>query len=77
MRIAALGEEGRLLPGFKTLDHFENGVTTSIKSIDVTASSYTKGNGLLNTLKGYINKLDDFTYGSKEGVTITSADITK
>jgi RHS repeat-associated protein len=75
IRIAALGEEGRLPAGFNVLDHFDNGVATSIKSIDLTASSYNKGNGLFNTLKGYVDKLDNFTYGSKDGVTITSADI--
>ncbi|MGH2564262.1 MAG: RHS repeat-associated core domain-containing protein, partial [Ginsengibacter sp.] len=48
IRIAALGEGGRLPAGFNVLDHFDNGVATSIKSIDLTAPSYTKGNSVFN-----------------------------
>jgi hypothetical protein len=45
-------------------------VAISIKSIEVTAPSYAKGNNLLNTLNGYINKLDNFSYGSLNGITV-------
>jgi RHS repeat-associated protein len=60
---------GDLPNGFPIIDKVKDGVATSIKSIDVTLSSYNKGNGLLNTLNGYINKLSDFTKGSRGGVT--------
>ena len=46
---------------FPTIDKLQGGVATSIKSLDLTAKSYQKGNTLFNTLKKYINKVDDFT----------------
>lgn len=67
---------GNLPKAFPVIDKFVDGVATSIKSIDLTVDTYSKGNNLLNTLNGYINKLDNFTYGSREGVTIGSSDIT-
>jgi len=67
---------GNLPKNFPVLDKFADGVATSIKSIDVTAISYNKGNALLSTLKGYVNKLSNFTYGSTGGMTITIDDIT-
>jgi len=62
---------GNLPANFPVIDKLENGVATSIKSLDLTADSYTKGNGVLNTLNGYINKLDNFSTGSLSGVTVT------
>ena len=62
---------GNLPANFPVIDKLNDGVATSIKSIDVTLDSYTKGNGLLNTLNGYINKLDNFSTGSLSGVTVT------
>jgi RHS repeat-associated protein len=62
---------GNLPDNFPVIDKLKDGVATSIKSIDVTLDSYTKGNGLLNTLNGYINKLDNFSTGSLSGVTVT------
>lgn len=56
---------------FPTLDKVSNGVATSIKSLDLGAASYQKGNSVLNTLKGYINKLDNFTSGTWGGQTVT------
>ncbi|MGN6394399.1 MAG: RHS repeat-associated core domain-containing protein [Mucilaginibacter sp.] len=67
---------GNLPYGFPVIDKFENGVATSIKSIDVTAESYMKGNGLFNTLKGYVNKLGAFQGGTRGGVSIDADDIT-
>lgn len=61
---------GNLPINFPTIDKLENGVATSIKSIDVTLGSYNKGNGLLNTLNGYINKLSNFSVGSGSGLTV-------
>jgi RHS repeat-associated protein len=67
---------GNLPKAFPVIDKFADGIATSIKSIDLTAETYSKGNNLLNTLKGYVNKLDDFTQGSRDGVRITSNQIT-
>jgi len=67
---------GANLPrSFPVIDRFANGIATSIKSIDLGAKSYNGGNGLLNTLKGYLNKLDNFSGGTLEGVQIKGTDI--
>ncbi len=65
----ALG--GNLPKNFPVIDKLVDGVATSIKSVDLTAKSYNEGNGLLSTLKGYVNKLDNFTTATREGVTAT------
>jgi RHS repeat-associated protein len=68
---------GNLPKNFPVIDKLLNGTATSIKSIDLTAKSYKQGNGLFNTLTGYINKLDNFSIGRqgdyvvKEGVDFT------
>ncbi len=62
--------------GFPVIDKFGNGVATSIKSIDITAESFMKGNGLFKTLKGYVNKLGAFQGGTRGGVSIDADDIT-
>ena len=61
---------GNLPKNFPVIDKLENGVATSIKSIDVTAKSYRAGTNLLSTLNGYINKLADFTVGTKGKFTV-------
>ena len=69
---------GNLPKNFPVIDKLENGVATSIKSLDLTAKSYNNGNGLYNTLKGYVNKLDNFTGATRgertveEGIDYTS-----
>lgn len=45
---------------FPVIDAFFKGVATSIKTLDLGAKSYLKGNAVFNTLKGYINKLAKF-----------------
>ncbi len=52
---------GNLPKTFKTFDRFIGGVASSIKSLDLGAKSYNKGNGLLNTIKGYVNDAANFT----------------
>lgn len=61
---------GNLPANFPTIDKLESGIATSIKSIDVTLSSYNKGNGLLNTLNGYIKSLSEFTGTTRSGLTL-------
>lgn len=58
----------------KVVNRVEGGVATSIKSLDLTAESYQKGNKVLNTLKGYIDKLDNFTSRSWGGVDIVQGE---
>ena len=61
---------GNLPKNFEVIDKLKNGVATSIKSVDLASSSYNKGNGLFNLLKGYINKLENFTIGTGSGLTV-------
>lgn len=66
----ALGANQQWSKNFPTIDKIDNvyggvnkisdGVATSIKSLDLTANSYQSGNKVFNTLKGYIDKLDNF-----------------
>lgn len=56
---------------FPIIDKLEKGVATSIKSLDLGAKSYQKGNSVLNTLKGYVDKLDSFGTKTWGGQTIT------
>lgn len=73
-----LGADASWARNFPTIDKIENGVATSIKSMDLTASSYQKGNSVLNTLKGYVDSLSSFsskTWGGTrviEGQSYTS-----
>lgn len=67
---------GNLPKAFPVIDKFANGEATSIKSIDLTAETYGKGNNLLNTLKGYVNKLDNFNGAASGTTVIGSSDIT-
>ncbi|MBP4139800.1 hypothetical protein J3495_17130 [Flavobacterium sp. P7388] len=59
---------------FPTIDKIKDGVATSIKSLDLTAGSYQKGNSVYNTLKGYINKLADFTSAEVGGVKVVQGE---
>jgi hypothetical protein len=61
---------GNLPYGLPVIDEFVDNEITSIKSMDLTSKSYTEGNGLLNTLKGYVNKLVAFKSGQRGGVSI-------
>ncbi len=65
------GADATWSKNFPTIDKIEKGVATSIKSIDLDAKSYSEGNNLLNTIKGYINKLDDFTSQTWGRTTVT------
>lgn len=42
--------------------------------MDLTAPSYQKGNSVFNTLKGYINKLADFTSAEVGGVRVVQGE---
>jgi filamentous hemagglutinin len=58
---------GRNVPfGFPTIDKFLNGITTSIKSIDLDAPSYQKANALFSKIRGNIDSVANFN-GAKWG----------
>lgn len=67
---------GHNLPGnFPVIDRFNNGVATSIKSIDLDGASYLTGNTLGNTLTRYVDKVAGFNGRTWAGRTIRSNEI--
>ncbi|MFZ2487005.1 MAG: RHS repeat-associated core domain-containing protein [Anaerolineae bacterium] len=52
-----LGRSPQLSQNFPVIDRFENGVATSIKSIDLGARSYQSIGRLTSTVRGYVNEL--------------------
>jgi len=52
-----LGRSPQLAQNFPVIDRWENGVATSIKSIDLMAESYQNIGTLSRTVQGYINTL--------------------
>lgn len=52
-----LGRSPQLSQNFPVIDRFENGVATSIKSIDLGARSYQNIGTLTSTVRGYANEL--------------------
>ncbi|MFO0907108.1 MAG: hypothetical protein U0794_01865 [Isosphaeraceae bacterium] len=67
---------GQNLPqNFPTIDRFENGIATSIKSVDLAAKSYLKPGNLMRLVRGYINKVADFQGRNWAGVNIKPGDI--
>lgn len=67
---------GNLPPGFKTIDRFNGGVATSIKSIDLNAPSYQNGAAVLSKLNGYVDRVAAFKGASLGDVVIDAAQIT-
>ncbi len=75
--LAIESQLGANLPqNFPTIDKFANGIATSIKSLDLNASSYQNAGTLASTVTGYIDKVAGFSGGSLSGTTITSGQIT-
>ncbi len=67
---------GNLVKNFPVIDKFIKGVATSIKTLDLKAATYTKDiKAVYNTLKGYIDKLDDFKGANHGGTKILEEDI--
>lgn len=52
---------GNLPAGFRVIDRFENGVATSIKSIDLNAATYQNAQALGSRLNGYVDSLEGWT----------------
>jgi len=63
----ALGLKQFAVHNVPVIDAFEHGVATSIKSIDLAASSYQSGGRLLRTLNGYVDALKEFKGGFSWG----------
>jgi RHS repeat-associated protein len=72
-KIIGRGSLLRNLPGFPTIDRFENGIATSIKSIDLGTKTYQNTGALTSQVQGYIDELAGFTGDSYGGVTIYNA----
>jgi hypothetical protein len=52
---------------YPTVDRTINGIATSIKSIDLDASSYQNAGGLGSALRRYINEIADFAERERAG----------
>jgi hypothetical protein len=71
----AVGEN--LPPAFKTIDHFLDGVATSIKTMDLNAATYQNAGNLTSAVNRYVDSVAGFN-GAKYGtVNIASSDITR
>lgn len=64
-----------LPPNFPTIDKFEDGVVTSIKSIDLDAPSYQEPWQLEARINYYVNKLAAFDHENFNGINIMPEDI--
>jgi hypothetical protein len=67
---------GNLPANFPTIDKFEGGVATSIKSLDLGAQTYQTAEGIASRVENYVDKLAKFKGRTWGGVTIKEADIT-
>jgi RHS repeat-associated protein len=68
---------GQNLPSnFPMIDRFENGLATSIKSMNLDAASYGNLNNMARTLSLYINTVSKFVGASWAGVTIPQNAVT-
>lgn len=52
-----LGRSSNLVQNFPVIDRFQNGVATSIKSLDLGAKSYQNVSTLTRTVQGYVDTL--------------------
>lgn len=61
---------------FPVVDRLEDGILTSVKSIDLTKPTYQSESKLLSTLKGYINSLDNAEqYSQVKGLSYSSKEL--
>lgn len=61
---------------FPTIDRFENGVATSIKSVDLNAGTYQSASRLSSRLTGYVDKVANFNGARFNGIQIEPDEIT-
>ncbi|WP_018680390.1 hypothetical protein [Actinokineospora enzanensis] len=67
---------GNLPRSFPTIDKFEHGVATSIKSVDLTAATYQNTGALASRLEGYVDKVAGFNGATFDGTVIRSSQVT-
>jgi hypothetical protein len=67
---------GNLPASFPVIDQFANGTATSIKSIDLTATTYQNAAALSSRLNGYVDAAAGFNGASWGGVSIDASQIT-
>jgi len=65
-----LGRSPNLAQNFRVIDRFNNGVATSIKSLDLGARSYQNLSTLTRTVEGYVNKLANWQGANWGGASI-------
>jgi hypothetical protein len=68
---------GNLPDSFPTIDKWDpvTGTVTSIKSIDLASPSYQSENRLRSLLRGYVDKVSNFSYKTWGGVKIEAGDV--
>lgn len=71
-----LGRSPELARNFPVIDRFQNGVATSIKSIDLAARTYQNTNNLTRVIQGYIKSLANWQGANWGDVIIKASDIT-
>ncbi len=71
-----LGRSPNLSQNFPVIDRFQNGVATSIKSLDLGANSYQNINTLTNKVRSYVNTLANWQGIRWGGVNISASSIT-
>jgi hypothetical protein len=67
---------GNLPRSFPTIDKWENGVATSIKSVDLSAPTYQNTGTLASRLRGYVDKVGGFDGATFDGTNIDDEEIT-
>jgi filamentous hemagglutinin len=70
-----LGRSPELASNFPVVDRFQNGVATSIKSIDLLAKSYQNISTLTRTVQGYVNTLANWKGATWGNVAIQADQI--
>lgn len=70
-----LGRSPQLAQNFPVIDRWQNGIATSIKSIDLMAKSYQNINTLTRTVQGYINTLANWQGATWGNITIQANQI--
>jgi hypothetical protein len=68
---------GNLPRSFPTIDKFESGVATSIKSVDLAAPTYQNSASLASKLRGYVDSVADFKGASWDGTAIRARDVSQ
>lgn len=71
-----LGRSSNLPQNFPVIDRFENGLATSIKSLDLSAPAYQNITTLSRVVQGYINTLANWQGATWGNVSIQAANIT-